>query len=145
MAVEAFERARGRPPAGVIETVHAALRSTRGAAVGVAAVDLRRRLVTFAGVGNVAGTIVGGAHDRQMVSHAGIAGHDARRIAEFTYPWPEHGLLVLASDGLVTHWDLRRYPGLVGCDPAVIAGVLYRDFTRGRDDVTVVVAKEPRR
>ena len=26
--------------------------------------------------------------------------------------------------------------------PAVIAGVLYRDFNRGRDDVTVVVAKE---
>jgi hypothetical protein len=26
--------------------------------------------------------------------------------------------------------------------PAVLAGVLYRDFARGRDDLTVVVARE---
>jgi hypothetical protein len=31
---------------------------------------------------------------------------------------------------------------LLSHDPALIAGVLYRDHVRGRDDVTVVVAKE---
>ena len=143
-AVEAFEGTRGFPPGRVIETIHAALRPTRGAAVAAAAVDRRRRVVTFAGVGNVVGTVVGDVHDRQMVSHPGIAGHEARRIAEFTYPWPEHGVLVVATDGLITHWDLRRYPGLIASAAAVIAGVLYRDFARGRDDVTVVVAKESR-
>jgi hypothetical protein len=51
-------------------------------------------------------------------------------------------LLVMHSDGLATHWNLDQYPGLVGRRPSLIAGVLYRDFARGRDDVTVVVAKK---
>jgi hypothetical protein len=48
---------------------------------------------------------------------------------------------VLHSDGITTHWRLDAYPGLEQRHPSLIAGVLYRDFTRGRDDTTVVVAK----
>lgn len=36
---------------------------------------------------------------------------------------------------------LAPYPGLLTRDPSVIAGVLYRDFSWRRDDVTVIVAK----
>jgi hypothetical protein len=46
------------------------------------------------------------------------------------------------SDGLATQWNLDQYPGLADRHPSLIAGVLYRDFARGRDDVTVVVAKK---
>ena len=46
------------------------------------------------------------------------------------------------SDGLSTHWDLSPYPGLTQRSPSLLAGVLYRDFSRRRDDVTVVVARE---
>jgi hypothetical protein len=45
------------------------------------------------------------------------------------------------SDGLVNRWDLDRYPGLVQRHPSLVAGVLFRDFNRGRDDVTVVAAR----
>ena len=48
----------------------------------------------------------------------------------------------MASDGLATRWDLERYPGLLAHHPAVVAGVLYRDFGRARDDVTVVVGRQ---
>ena len=60
---------------------------------------------------------------------------------DFSYAWPEDGLLVLHSDGLSTSTGLESYPGLAARDPVLIAGVLYRDFSRGRDDATVVVAK----
>jgi hypothetical protein len=50
--------------------------------------------------------------------------------------------LVLYSDGLTTHWDLNAYPGLISRHPSLIAGVLYRDFNRGNDDVSVVVVKQ---
>jgi hypothetical protein len=50
--------------------------------------------------------------------------------------------MVLYSDGLQSRWTLDRYPSLRGRDPALIAAVLYRDFARGRDDVTVVVGRE---
>jgi hypothetical protein len=45
------------------------------------------------------------------------------------------------SDGLVSHWSLDRYPGLLQAHPSLVAAVLYRDFTRGRDDVAVLVGR----
>jgi hypothetical protein len=46
------------------------------------------------------------------------------------------------SDGLATQWNLGAYAGLQTRHPSLIAAVLYRDFVRGRDDVTVVVARD---
>ena len=101
-----------------------------------------RGKLTFAGVGNIAARIYAGSESRQnLVSLNGTAGHQCDRIQDFSYPWPEDGLLVLHSDGLSTGTGLESYPGLAARDPALIAGVLYRDFCRGRDDATVVVAK----
>jgi len=127
-------------PVPLIEFAHGALRSTRGAALAVADIDLARE-VRYAGIGNIVGVVRAPDATRHMVSHAGIVGHEVRKIQEFVYPWTQDSLLVMHSDGLATHWNLDQYPGLAGRHPSLIAGVLYRDFTRGRDDVTVVVAK----
>lgn len=37
---------------------------------------------------------------------------------------------------------MAPYPGLLARAPSLIAGVLYRDFCRGRDDTTVLVARQ---
>jgi hypothetical protein len=78
-----------------------------------------------------------------MVSHNGIVGHAVRSIQEFVYPCSRNMLVVLHSDGLATNWHLPVYPGLAEKHPGIIAATRYRDFTRGRDDVTVVVARRP--
>jgi anti-sigma regulatory factor (Ser/Thr protein kinase) len=130
------------PPKTLLTRTHQALRSTRGAAVAIAHVDSQRGKLTFAGVGNIAARIYDGSVSKQnLVSLNGTAGHQCERIQEFNYPWPEDGLLILHSDGLSTSTGLESYPGLAARDPALIAGVLYRDFCRGRDDATVVVVK----
>ena len=99
-------------------------------------------MLTFAGVGNISGQIYSGAQAGQhLVSVNGTAGHQMQRIREFSYPWPDDGMLVMHSDGLSTHTGLEKHPGLALHDPSLIAGVLYRDFTRRNDDATVVVAK----
>jgi hypothetical protein len=54
-------------------------------------------------------------------------------------------LLIMHTDGIGSSWSLADYPGLVRAHPALVAGVLYRDFARGRDDATVVVARTGRR
>jgi Stage II sporulation protein E (SpoIIE) len=128
----------------IVQAAHAALRSTRGAALAVAELDLGRGEVRYAGVGNIAGSILGAGEDRStsMVSHNGTVGHTIRKVQEFTYPWTPGSLLVMHSDGLATHWQLGRYPGLTSRHPAIVAGTLYRDFRRVRDDVTVVVVRE---
>ena len=64
-----------------------------------------------------------------------------RKLQDMVYPWPDHAIVVMHSDGLATRWNLKDVGGLLQCDPAVIAGWLLRDFTRGHDDVTIVVLK----
>lgn len=139
-AVRIFRRHEADEPEAIIAALHAGLRHTRGAAVAVSRIDLARGILAFAGVGNIAGTVITAGQVKKMVSHAGTAGHVARRIQTFEYPFAAESLLVMHSDGLGSSWSLDRYPGLVGAHPTLIAAVLYRDFTRGRDDVTVLVA-----
>src|SRR5262249_55932828 len=121
---------------------HAALRATRGAALAISEIDQIKQQVRFCGVGNVAGIVLMATGNRGLASHNGVVGHEIRKIQEFTYPWTDEALLVLHSDGLASRWSLDAYPGLVGRHVSVIAGVLYRDFSRGRDDVTVMVVRE---
>jgi anti-sigma regulatory factor (Ser/Thr protein kinase) len=141
-AIRVFRKSLSLAPADIVAEIHAALRSTRGAAVAVAALDPNRKEIRYAGVGNIAGSIVSATETRSMVSHNGTVGHEVRKIQEFQYDWPTGALVIMQSDGLQTHWRIDRYPGLVMRDPALIAGVLYRDFTRGRDDVTVLAVRQ---
>jgi anti-sigma regulatory factor (Ser/Thr protein kinase) len=128
-------------PGMIVAQVHAALRSTRGAALAVAELSSEGASVRYAGLGNIAASIVSPRESKSLVSHNGIAGHEMRKIQEFSYDWPADALLVLHSDGVSGRWDLNRYPGLALRDPSVVAGVLYRDFSRGRDDALVVVVR----
>jgi anti-sigma regulatory factor (Ser/Thr protein kinase) len=141
-AVRIFRENARKSPAEIIEAAHSVLRSTRGAALAIAEVNFERQTVRFAGVGNISGSVFSPAGSYSMVSHNGTVGHEVRKIQEFVYQWPQGGLLVMHSDGLSTQWRLDRYPGLITRHPTLISGVLYRDFYRGRDDVTVLVARE---
>jgi anti-sigma regulatory factor (Ser/Thr protein kinase) len=130
------------PPATVLADAHAALRPTRGAAVACALIDTHEERISFAGVGNVAAHVFNGAERKQLVSHNGIVGSTLRKVQEFSLPWQAGALLILHSDGLNTRWDSAAYPGLLNHHPALVAAVLYRDFSRQRDDVTVVVLRD---
>jgi anti-sigma regulatory factor (Ser/Thr protein kinase) len=141
-ALEATSAGSFGTPREGLGLMHGALRHTRGAAAMIVAVDARSTIATAAGIGNVAAVIVGGARVRQAVSMSGILGHEVRQFREYQYPWPSGALLVVHSDGLISHWSLETYPGLRQRSAGLCAAVLYRDYQRGRDDVTVVVARE---
>jgi hypothetical protein len=96
--------------------------------------------VQFSGIGNVAGVIVAPDAVRRMVSLNGTAGHNARKITVFDYSLGS-GLMIMYSDGLASSWSLNRYPGITQIHPLLIAAVLYRDYSRHRDDVTVLVVR----
>lgn len=142
-AVDVWTADGSRGAADALAVVHDGLRHTRGAAGALVEIDRDARQLQFTGVGNVAATILpASGRARQAVSHSGTLGHEARYFRAFTYPWEPGALLVVHSDGLSSHWSLEGYPGLGRRDPSVIASVLYRDFSRGRDDVTVFVCRE---
>ncbi len=129
------------PLAEIMGHVHARLRPTRGAAVGIARVGTDDDTLRFAGVGNISASVWQAGGHRQLMSHNGTVGHTMRKVQEVDTPWPARALLIMHSDGLTTRWDIDQYPGLALRHPSLIAGVLYRDCTRGRDDVTVLAGR----
>ena len=140
-AVRIFGESPGALPVPRVEALNAALRATRGAAIAVAHIDAARKLVRFSGLGNISGSLYDHDSVRHLVSQHGTAGQNTRRIEEYSYPWTEQTVLVMHSDGITTRLDLAANPGLLERHPGLVAGVLYRDFARGRDDATVVVAR----
>ena len=143
-AVQAFRNHAGESAIRILEVMHARLRPTRGAAVAVIRHERSAGEIAYAGVGNIAASVWQGDIDtrRAMVSHNGIVGHNIHRSSEYRYPWPAGALLVAASDGLETHWDMSAHPRLGSCHPAIIAAVLYREHSRKRDDVCVLVVRQ---
>jgi anti-sigma regulatory factor (Ser/Thr protein kinase) len=144
-ALRVIRSAGDASPADVVQSVHDPLRATRGAAIAVAAIDAGSSTVRFAGIGNINAMIVGASSSRSLASHSGILGHQLRQVREFSYDWPAESYLVLHSDGLSARWRADAYPGLLGHDPAIVAGVLHRDFARSRDDATILVVRDATR
>jgi hypothetical protein len=140
-AVEAFALFRALELPELLVRMHEALRSTRGAAVSIAELDLARELVSYIGVGNISASIVTPGTSTSLVSMNGTLGHQYRTARLFTYPWPRGATFLMASDGLKTHWDLNRYAGLFERPASLIAGALYRDYVRGSDDATVLAVR----
>jgi anti-sigma regulatory factor (Ser/Thr protein kinase) len=128
----------------ILDLAHGRLRSTRGAAVAVMRDELATGEIAFAGVGNIAACIweARSGSRRAMVSHNGIVGHNVARSQEYRYPWAAGALLIAHSDGLESQWDIASYAGLSACHPSVIAAVLYREHSRKRDDIVVLVVRK---
>ena len=118
--------------------LHGALRPTRGAAISVA--DIRRGPgeMHYIGVGNVSARLLTPGKVRGTINGNGTVGATVHRVQQFTYPWTADTLLVMHSDGLTSQWRPDQYPRLLNCHASLIAGVLYRDHRRERDDVTVL-------
>jgi anti-sigma regulatory factor (Ser/Thr protein kinase) len=141
LAVDAMRRHPADGAVRILDRAHAALKPTRGAAVAVMRHEIAANEVTYAGVGNISACVIDATTRRAMVSSNGIVGLNVHRSQEYRYPWARGALLVAHTDGIDTHWDLAAFPGIVDCHPSVIAAMLYREHSRGRDDAGVVVAR----
>jgi len=141
----AFDANPFAPLATVFEAANRRMSGTRGGAIGIAQLDAENASLSYLGVGNIAGSLrdVHGQAGRGLVSQNGTAGSYARIAKEFGYACPRYGFLVMHSDGLQSRWSLEQIADIPQRHCGVIAGSLYRDFTRGRDDVTIAVIRIP--
>lgn len=126
-------------PAALIERAHRRMAPTRGGAVAV--VQVSGRVARFAGLGNIAATILADGARKGMLSVPGIAGHHARTIRQFEYAVPPGAAVILHSDGISGRWEPAALPGLNARDPLVIAATLLAQAGSRRDDAGVLVLK----
>jgi anti-sigma regulatory factor (Ser/Thr protein kinase) len=140
-ACATFRAGEWRGAENMLANLDAALRPTRGAAAAIAVVNPQVGRLRYAGVGNIAGCIVSGSASRHLVSHNGILGHTRGRMTEFDYVFEPGSTLVMHSDGISARWQPDELGPIWERHPGLVAGLLYRDFSRGNDDVAAVVIR----
>ena len=123
----------------LVERAHRRITHTRGGAIGVVRTD--GTAVRFAGLGNIAATILSGSSRKGMLSVPGIAGHQARSIRQFEYTADDGAAIILHSDGISSRWEAAALPGLNARDPLTIAAMLLAAAGTRRDDAGVLVLR----
>ncbi len=141
LAARIFRGALSKSPDEIVRQMHLPMRATRGAAVMIVSLDRGKRLLRWCGVGNISGSLQRAESSRGLSSDNGTVGHQMSRARLQEAPWSPVDTLIMHSDGLSGRWRMDGYPGLLSRSLATIAGVLYRDHSRERDDRTVLVAK----
>lgn len=142
-AVDVFRESGNTSPGELIRLMHGALSGTRGAAVAVVRLDVATRTVVHAGVGNIAGRLLGQPGPRSMASQPGIVGHNLPRVREISLDASAGQAVVLHTDGLTEKWDLAGLPGVLSQGPVVLAAALMREAGKHRDDAGVLVLEVP--
>ncbi len=141
-AVDIFSAADG-PLEDVLMRMHAALRSTRGAAASILEIAHESGEIRFAGVGNVSGSLLTPGTRHNLVSLPGTLGVELRKVTVFSYPSDilqnQTTYAIMVTDGIGTKWDINAYPGIFHKDPTILASLIYRDFHRKNDDCSVLV------
>lgn len=141
-AIRVFHEIPNRAPEIILKEIHLALAKTRGAAISIAEILHEPGILNYAGAGNISTVAYCSGKTKSLVSMNGTVGHAVARFQQFTYPWESNSTLIMHSDGLTTRWNMDTYSGLASRHPALIAALFFRDFTRGRDDATILVTRK---
>ena len=126
-------------PAALLERVHRRMSGTRGGAVGI--VQIGDHVARFAGLGNIAASILSEGNRKSMLSVPGIAGYQARTIRQFEYEVPPGAVVILHSDGVSSRWEAASVPAIETRDPLLIAAMLLAEAGIHRDDAGLLVLK----
>lgn len=141
-AIDVFAAGATGELRSLVEQAHSRLQGTRGSALCVLRIDGDAQTVQCAGAGNVAVRVVSGVFDRSMITQHGTVGIQIRKPDQSSLVLPQHGVVVVHSDGLMSRWGKSPILAVLERDPILAAAILFRDFSRGRDDVTVVVIRQ---
>lgn len=125
----------------MLQSAHQLMRSTRGAAVAAAVLDTAASRIRSVGAGNVIMRVVSGVSDRTVLTQNGTLGVQIRKPEEVATDWPPHAAFAIHTDGIMQRWPGTVLAPLLGRDPSLAAALLMRDFCRGRDDATILVAR----
>ncbi len=136
-AVSAFQNSSDESVDLLMERIHGRLKSTRGGAVFL--INSESGNINYTGLGNIRAVVLGSSKFKTLISQNGTAGVQMRKHKVLHEQWGDYSYLIMHSDGIHARWDLSLYPGILMRHPAIIAGILFRDFIRGTDDASILV------
>lgn len=128
-----------QPLESIINICHQGLRHTRGAAMALGRLDLKRRLLEHISIGNVETRILGSAEAIRPICFNGTLGMAMERHKVIEYPFPEGATVIMFSDGIIGRFDLSAVWSAK--TPQEIASFIFEHYFRGSDDATVLVGR----
>ena len=131
------------PLSAVMARCHETLRSTRGAAITITAIDAATGTLEWLGAGNVAAVLVhadpsGKPGRKELLVRGGVAGGRLPSTAASTAAVRRGDVVALATDGLRLEFTNGVSYGL---PPQQLAERLLAQYQTARDDALVVVAR----
>lgn len=142
-AVKWFKQSPVPEPVNTLRYLHQNVRKTRGMVATVVDFDLENKTLQMAGIGNISSRLLHlGGDVKNHISYNGIVGHNIPNTMNAQrYNFADYSLLILCSDGIKSRLELNKYTGIGKHDSAILAAVIYKDFSRRTDDTSVVVVK----
>jgi len=141
-ACEAFTACTEESSTETIRYIHSQIRKTRGIVGLVVFYNNQTRTWKMTGVGNIAARWMGPLNTRNHVSYNGIIGYNIPgTMNEQLLSQEEFPQFIACSDGIRSRWDIAKFPMLMQHDGMIIASALYKEFSRGTDDTSVLVCK----
>lgn len=142
----------------LVERCHDRLRATRGAVMSLASLDPKRGLLTWLGVGNVAGVVfrrrngtshqhgagletAEAPHDEYLVLRNGVVGDRLPTLFTRQLQLRHGDTLVFATDGVASEFDQEND---FHDTPQNLAERLLNKYAKGTDDALVLVIRYQR-
>jgi serine phosphatase RsbU (regulator of sigma subunit) len=140
LAASALREHPDLSPSDALSLCDRQLRGRRGAAIGVAAIDVAKRWLCFGSIGNVEGRLYRDGRPERLISYRGIVGIAMRTVRTFEYSLESDWTLVLHTDGVSARFE----DGVALNDHLSVderAQAILHGWGRERDDATVVVVR----
>lgn len=141
-ASDFFFECNDKEPEDILRQMHEKVRRTRGLVACIAILDKKTSEWRLCGVGNILGRMHTGLQYKNYMAYNGIVGLNMpSSLKHSAFPAECNQHLIMCSDGISTRWMLSKYPSILKYDNIVLAAALYKDFSRGNDDSSILIAK----
>ncbi len=119
----------------LITEVHEEISPSIGAAMAMAYINFKEDTVSFCGIGNVGGYIMG-SHDKIFVCKDGVVGANMRSPLLQSETLSPGDKIILASDGIHERFYSKASPNVFKRNPMAIVQYLLKNFGKPYDDAS---------
>jgi serine phosphatase RsbU (regulator of sigma subunit) len=124
----------------LMKHLHQRLKGTRGAAVGLCAIDSARGSIDYVGIGNTGIRRIGESETR-LVSQDGVLGQNMRTPLLQSLELESGDLIVLYTDGVSDRFTTNGYPCLLHHAPKEVVRILLDRFGKDHDDSACIAVR----
>lgn len=140
-AVDCLENYYRRPFAEIFQLCHQRLKRTRGAAMSLCRINLKDRVMTHAGIGNVQTRVYSSEAAPAPFCINGALGVAIRTVKVDDYPLPENSTIIMFSDGILGRFSPDNIHGFLSQKPQILGKRIMDSYARDNDDATIIVGR----